>query len=61
MLTFNFSTKQYMLTSLEAYEGFTLHLHVPLLAQDDLNHYEKVIESSIKEINMLSLEICIPK
>lgn len=39
-----------MTTAIGVYEGFMLHLRVSLLAHDDTNHNEKMVESSIIEI-----------
>lgn len=43
--------RQKMATTVGIYEGFTLDLRIPLLVQDNVNHNEKMAESSITEIN----------
>lgn len=45
-----------MVTTVGVYEGFGLHLRIPLLVQDDVNHNEMMVESSITEINHTELE-----
>lgn len=45
-----------MVTRVENHEGFTLHLHVPLLVQVNANQDEEIVESPINEFNHAELE-----
>lgn len=43
------------------YEGFVLHLYIPLLVQDNADHDEKMVKFSIIAINYVGLKAHVPK